>query len=769
MEFYEYLRKAGFEVKSSAKDIRKVAESLRNEPGSFRKYLTRLKYAIDDNGETAETWDAAKNWLKDHAEDLKNDLKFEYDENTNGIADMLDKIADEKESLKKKIKEETAAMAPVTADYTIPGLDKSKEPLELFTSVPVIKPNKHDKDLMHCFAILGDAVVFRANGKCCRLMTRTANGKPQIVFAAGDTGADGLYSEISAALSMKYTRYMNLLQEKLATLPEYPENNETHPIEDIFLNEVPTILRHIVDVRKNYKTKTDDKGDKHTFFHGYKAYAKKNAVPELTVDAFVDWLSQHWITSTRGILDQAPTYKVLSNDPSEMAVNRFIIWPKEVWEKAVIPESWDNVFGAKLSARLFERMCYFIGGLLDADNRAQQYLAISDPGQTGKGLLVELLSQVLENLIGTSMKVHLDNSALTDGDRFGLSATHVWNYRWGVVNEYDGKSLNSGVGKSIVGGDTKPLEVKNLDSIQWDTKQFRFIVPSNHGFVLMSHSVRRRCIPLTFKQTHCSIDNMNDEDRQVLIDDGEQFLQYCWRVYQTSKFRQRDGGYFVACPEDEKLFLEGKFLVDRGKVNSKTGKPILEPVYDDKLRMLRAFSRDPEIAAFYTVDDYDDTEMTCSFNKFIDKYCDKANSDDDEYMMPYDLFKELVTTYCDVDDEIYETFGDCIKVQRRGYGHEDVKTFNYNASPYRIFKKYMENHGHKMEHLSEGNVFVRIRIKPQYMVNGQLRQPDTNKANTSFSKGSSPSQYFGQKAVKKDYIGEPFDTDEMVESPELGV
>lgn len=745
MEFYEYFRTAGFKVNSSAKDIRKAAEALRKEPGSFRKHLTKLKFAIDVDGEVADNWDAARNWLEKHADDLKKDINLTYEEDVNCIATMLEKIANEKDATKKRIKEETAAMAPSTADYTVIGLTKGKETLELFTSIPVIKPNKADKDLMHCFAILGDAVVFRSNGKCCRLMTKSSNGKPQVVFAAGDSGADGLYTEISSALAMKYERYMRLLQTKIASLPEYPENEETHPIEDIFLTEVPTIFRHIVDVRKTYKSEIGEDNKEHQYFRCYCVYAKRTAVPELTVDAFVDWLSQHWILATRGILDQSQSYKVLSNDPSEMAVNHFIIWPKEVWEKAVIPESWDNVFGAKLSARLFERLCFFLGSLLDADNRAQQYLAISDPGQTGKGLLVELVAAVMEELVGDSMLVHLDNSAFKDGDRFGLSTSHVWNYRWGVINEYDGKSLNSAMGKSIVGGDTKPLEIKNLDSIQWDTRQFRLITPSNNGFVLMAHSVRRRCIPLTFKATHSSIDNMNDDDKKVLIADGEQFLQYCWKVYQTSKFRQRDGGYFVACPEDEKLFLEGKFYLPTGELNPKTGKPIVKPIYDDKLRMLRAFSRDSEIAAFYTVDDYEDTEMTCSFNAFVEKYCDVSDNDDENYSMPFELFKDLVCTYCDSDTTLFETFGECLQTKR--IRNENKTVFNYHSQQYKLFKKYMDNHGHAMQHIESGNVFTRIRIKPEYVRNGEIIEPKVNLEPVYAPKNSiQPSQF--------DFLGE---------------
>ena len=714
MEFYEYFRTCGFTIKSSAKDIRKTVTALRKDPGSFRKLLTKLKYEIDDgSGDVADTWDAAKSWLKDHTEDISRDIKFNYEEDVNCVADMLEKIANEKEATKKRIKEVNAAAASTTADYTINGLAKSKDTLELFTSVPSITPNDHDRDLMSCFAILGDAPVFRANGKCVRLMTKTTNGRPQIVFSAGDTSADGLYAEITAALAMKYERYMRLLQDKIAKLDEYPENDEQHPIEDIFLTDVPTIFRHIVEVRKTYTKKTGDDGKEHKFYYQYRVYAKKTAVPELTVDAFVEWLSSNWLKATRGILKQSPKFKIFSNDPSEMAVSHFVIWPEEEWRKAECPESWKYFHAGKCSDRLMHRHDFYIGSLLDASNTAQQSLVNSDAGQTGKSTDADITTQVIENLIHADISVHLENEVLKDGNQFGLGASKVWNYRIGIVNEYDGKSLNSSNGKSMIGGDTKTLQLKNMDAVEWDPRQFRLIIPSNNGCVLMSHAVRRRFIPTTWKGTHCSIDNMSEQDKQQLIDDGEEYLKYCWRVYQESPFRQRDGGFFLCCPEDEKLFLDGKFFVDSGEVNPITGKPILKPVYDDKARILRAYSKDPEISTYYTVDDYEETEITDGFNKFVEKYCDVADNDDAGYSMTFQALSELVVSYVDVDKTLFATFGDAVKIKK--YGTEARLILDYRHADYKIFKKYLENHGHVSQHSDEGNFFTRIRIKPDYI------------------------------------------------------
>jgi len=714
MEFYEYLRKCGFKIDSSSKDIKAASEKLLKEPNNFRKILGKLKWHIEKDGDVADNWDAAESWLEKHKDEVQKDINYVYDEtNTGDIAKLLAKIAEEKEGTKQRIRTETAAAAPVTADYTIVGLTKAKETVDLFNAVISINHNEHDKKLLKCFAILGDAVVYRASGKCYRLMTRTSNGRPMIVFAAGDSGEEGVLGDIINSMTITYEKYMRKLHERISGLPEYPENEEQHPIEDIFLQEVPTVFRHIVEIRKTYKTSVGEDGKDHKYFNCYRVYAKKSAVTELTCAAFVEWLSANWIRATRGILDRSACYKVFSNDPSEMAVSRFVIWPKADWENAQIPASWDEIFGAKASPRLLERLYFFTGSLLDASNSAQQYLSISDPGQTGKSTYLSLVETCINNITHNEMSVHINNSVLKDGDQFGLSSVHIWNYRWGIVNEYDGRSLNSSNSKGIVGGDDMTLQMKNMDAVKWDTRQFRLVAPSNNGFVLKSHAVRRRCIPLTFKATHSSIDNLNDEDKQKLIDDGEAFLKFCWKVYQTSKFRQRDGGYFVCCPEDEQLFLEGKFFVPSGEVNPHTNKPILKPVHDDKSRLLRAFSHDPEISSFYTVDDYEDTEITEGFNQFIGRYCDESEDDNPDYLMHVKDFVELVTTYAIVDKTLYETFGDAL--QTKGGRKSYTTIFNFRSSDYKMFRKFMENHGHSVTHDREGNAFTRVRIKPAYI------------------------------------------------------
>lgn len=732
MEFYDYFRKSGFKVMSSAKEIKKAVTAIKTTPADAPSILRKLKWQITEGNDVADNWDAARSWLEHHHDEIKNSV-FKYDldyNNADAIADFLDKVADEKKATKTRIHEEQAQSAPVTADYTIYGLKKEKEAIELFNCIPVIKPNKHDKALMSCFAIMGNAVVFKANGHCYRLMTKTGNGRPQIVFSAGDSGSEGVINEITSALSLQYERYMRLLQTKVGQLEEYPDDDEVnedgsdprHPIEDIFLNDVPTIFRHIVEIRKTYKKDSEDSKVKH--FQHYRVYAKRGVVNELTVSSFVEWLAANWTRASREILERSPKYLVFSNDPqqAELSVHRFIIWPEAEWRKAEIPESWDEIFGVKASPRLLHRLYFFIGSLLDARNSAQQYLAISDPGQTGKGLLIELLTETLQNITGTNMIIHLDNSVFKDDNQFGLSSLQVWNYRIGVVDEYDGRSLNTNKSKAIIGGDHRSLDMKFADSVDWDTKQFRLIAPSNNGFVLRQHSLRRRCIPITFKATHSSIDNLNDSDKKRLVDDGEAFLKFCWRTYMESPMRQRDGGYFVCCPEDEELYRKGEFFVPSGEINPKTGEPILKPAHDDKMRYLRAFSHDPEISAFYTVDDYEDSDITEGFNRFVSTYCDV--SEDESYQMKTSHFFNLVCTYAEIDRTLVETFGDALKVKK--FGHESNLVFDYRAGDYKTFVKYMENHGHASQHFTGGNAFMYIRIKEDYITkDGQIIQPET--------------------------------------------
>ena len=721
MENYEYFRDAGFKVASSATEIRKAVTFLRKEPSKYKTYLDKLRWETEENGEVSTTWDGAKSWLEHHRETVEHDIRYKYDEtDVNSIANLLEMIANGKADAQKRMKDDRVALSSVTPDYAIPGLIKDKEVVELFNRTPEITPNEHDRKLMSCFAIMGNAVVYKSVNKCYRLMTKTTNGRPQIVFSAGDSGDQGVINDIIGSLAMNFKRYMKILIEKVTELNQFPDtdNGDSYtPIEQIFLDDVPTIFRHFVEVRRIYKKVDPNDKKSNRIFQNYYVSAKRT-VGELTVDAFVEWLSNNWIKATRGILENTDKYLVYSNTPSKLSVHRFVIWPKSVWSKAVIPESWDKVFGAKASERLLDRLYFFIGSLLDADNCAQQYLAISDPGQTGKGLLVELISAVLENLLGTNMLIHLDNSVFKDENQFGLASIQVWNYRIGVVDEYDGRSLNSNKGKSIIGGDCRTLDMKFSDSVQWDTKQFRIIAPSNCGFVLKQNALRRRCIPITFRATHCSLNNMNTADKEALIKDGEQFMMFCWRKYQESPFRQADGGYFIACPEDEKRFLDGDWMVDTGEVNIKTGEHIYKPYFEDRMRYLRAFSKDKEISSYYTVDDYDDSEITDGYNKFIDKYCIQTDNDSDCIYLK-DLMK-LVEVNAEVDKDLNlpSIFGDALK--KKGIKSGEMYEFNYRSADYKTFKKYLENHGHSSKREDNGFAFLCLKFKPQYYIDGKV-------------------------------------------------
>lgn len=725
MEIKQYLSEIGLEVTSSAKDIKTQVANIRKHPEKFSTYLNKLSFKVTKaSGEVSNTWDAADAFIDNHRAEIKETGHYEIEDSASGIAKLLEDIANEKEAYRQKRIKESAAQTPVTADYT-QNIAKSKETVEIFNTVLKIVPNEYDKDLMHCFAIMGTDVVFRRTGKCYRLMTRSANGRTQIVFEAGDSVADGVISDITEAICTKFDRYMRRLQEKLAEVKEYVREDEEdlskHPIEDIFLTEVPTIFRHIVEIRKTYNKKYDEESGKETKkFYQYRVYAKKSAVSELTADAFVEWIANNWTKATRNIIDKEDAFRVWSNHMNKLSLFHFVIWPEDTWRKAEMPESWKAVYGAKASQRLLNRLFFFIGSILDEHNTAQQYLAISDNGQTGKGLLIELLERIFENLTKSNPFIHLNGESFEDSSTFGLSSVRVWNYRIGVVDEYNGKSLNSNRAKSIIGGDTQTLDMKFNNAVKWETKQFRIIAPSNNGFVLRQHSLRRRCIPITFQATHSSIDNMNEDDKQKLIDDGEKFLMYCWRVYQESPLRQRDGGYFVCCPEDEEKYLNGEFYVDKGRVNPITGETILQPLHEDYNRYLRAFSKDEEIAQYYTVDDYDDTEITESYNTFIDKYCDD-DMNNENYTMTVKHLSDLVGNYLQTDKILLSAFGDAVKTMKAG--QNTITTLNYKSKDYATFKKYMENHGHPLKHTKEGNVFVGIRIKQEYMDDGEVKDP----------------------------------------------
>ena len=102
--------------------------------------------------------------------------------------------------------------------------------------------------------------------------------------------------------------------------------------------------------------------------------------------------------------------------------------------------------------------------------------------------------------------------------------------------------------------------------------------------------------------------------------------------------------------------------------------------------------------------------------------------------MPFDLFMSHVTTYCDVDTELFETFGECLSTRR--IRNETMTVFNFHATQYKLFKTYMENHGHAMVHTENGNVFTRIRIKEAYCNGTSIIKPDVVTANTIKAKSN---------------------------------
>lgn len=720
MTINEYLQESNISIESSARIIDKAIASLKITK-SPSKSCSNLKIIGENVSDMpVDCWSDFQSWMVGKKDDFAR-LGINDVNTVDGIAAVLQAVADFKRSAAVTIRKAKIDESLNKADYNTLGTIR-KEVLELFTSSSYAELNKCDKDLLGCFVILGDYFGFYDNGSVSMLMSKVgADGIQKVIFSAGDIASDSLLDKIEKAIGPKWEYYINLLKSKVAELDQFSEESNT-PIEDIYRKDVPSILRFVTEIRAVFEKTTDSEGNKKEYFKYYKVYAKKGVMDTLSVSDFIEWLSKNFSRATKKCLRKADAYIAWSNSPAELAVNHFILWPEEEWAHAKLPSEWRKFLHGKAPARILNRVFFYIGSILDGHNKAQQYLAISDAGQTGKGTLVSLLERILPE----GSTIRMENNAFDEANKFSLSNLKVWDAHLGIVNEYDGKSICGARGKSITGGDTIPCEVKNLSSqIQWNTTGFKLIVPSNNNFSLKGHAYRRRCIPTSFTSTHSSADNFSNEDIDALVAQGEDFLKYCWRHYQQSPFRQRDGGLWIGCPEDEELYKKGGWFVDKGNKDA-DGKPLLEPFRSDFDRLLRAFSYDEDINANFTVDNYDDSDLTESFEIIVSRYFDTV---EDGQVRNCNFFR-LIEEYAEEDSDIASAMSEALNKKGSRY------VFNFSSSRWRIFKKYLENHGHKSVHTNVGNVIPGFVIKPEYLnADGTVKSPERkfvdsyNKAN----------------------------------------
>lgn len=600
MTYSEFLKSKNIKITVSGLKLKHMLEAYTLNP----QFLIAFKNLYATRDDESISPQMMLTFITDNIDALKTiEGKTEINDVIVGI---FKDVIEAKTSAKSAIKAKKAKEAVELPDYVQKYEFKS---ISIFESVFKCKPNKHDRDFFSNFLIVDNMIAY-VHDNTVSMIKMDLNNEQLMIGMNDYSKDDSLYAAICKDLSPKYEAYMNALKSKLAVLStedinESIEAGDFSPIENIFINEIPSCFRHIVDVKACYKTLDNTQIlDKYVV----KPINSYGSMKTLEFTEFLTYLTKHFKSMTAGCLNRQDRYYTWANDLSVKSVSTWTLPTETEWKNAKMPENWKQFLDNKAAPRIMLRVYYYIGALQDAKNRAQQALVISDEGQTGKGTLVRLLAKILPK---NSFKF-VTNSCFTEYDRFGLSTLNIEDAHIVAITEYDGKSLCTNKGKAAIGGDDITLDVKNRSSITWHTEGVKFIITSNEGCALKEHSYRRRIIPVSFKLTHSMKDNFSDEQLQALLDTGKEFLNFCYKIYQECPFRSNSGEYLVMCPEHEAEFLKDGTLPD------------------DKLRLIKAFSKDEAISQFFDVGDFDDYDDNVDFANVFNVLCEYSEDENDK-------------------------------------------------------------------------------------------------------------------------------------------
>ena len=616
MNYIDYLKSKDITISTSALKLKRMLEAYKKDPSHFTIAFKGL-YVSEKNRklDVSEVLSMILDW-KDSIASFDTSVKNNYDL----ITKLFESIISNKEEAKKSIKS-----VKVNESLNVPDYIKSYvyEDVNLFETVLNCKPNEHDRNLFRNFIIVGEQVAYCHDDSITMINTDLKNERLEIGLQDYSKD-DSLYDMICKDMAPMYENYMNVLKSKLAELDMESlelsvEEGNYGVIEDIFLNDIPSVFRHIVKIKSCWKSKDNSRFLDKFVAKPLKMFGEMNT---LEFTEFLNYLTRHFKKMTAGCLMKQDKYYNWSNDFNVKSVNTWILPTEDEWKNATLPDCWDRFLTPKASPRLMQRVYYYLGAIQDASNHAQQALIISDRGNTGKGTLI----RILEALFPKKTFGSASNSAFDDNNAFGLSNIDVYDNHVICITEYDGKSLCSNKGKAAIGGDTLTLDVKNRHSVEWNTYGTKFILTTNEGCSLMEHSYRRRFIPVSFRPTHNMKDNFTDKDIDELIKEGRNFLTYCYKVYKTCPFVTKSGEYLVMCKEHEDEYL-------------KTGN-----LPDDEVRLVKAFSNDDEISEYFFIGDYSDSEDTIDFENMLNSITIITNDDNDN--VDTNTMKNIIIEYC---------------------------------------------------------------------------------------------------------------------------
>lgn len=664
MEVKEFLQQNEVVVSSTAKELDKMLKNYIDK-GDYDKSFRKLLVIRSGEPMSAK---AFLNFIKDNESKIE-DIHSEVTDLRSAICYVINEVIINKETYVQEKTAQRIVASTTVPDYYYKG-KITDIPVDIFETVEG-EANKADKDLYKCFCNAGEHIVFTSK-EMTKLIMQNNDGSLAFGNDLTSMSEGSLYDCICKSMKTDFIAYKQDLISKVAALNSDDLDIEEQPtpvIEKIFLEEVPCSFRHIVNIFKRFKT--NENNEMH--FEGFVVKPNKKVVDHFDFDSFITALSKNFQKMTRGALKHQNEYKAFSNRDDEAAVTHWTTPSKDCWKKAMMPEKWKQFFSGKASPRMLARVLWYIGAMQDANNTAEQALIISDGGGTGKSTLMEVLYKLFpENFFG-----FITNSTLDDRKDFALSERKTYEHHCLVLDEYDGKSINSPVFKNLIGTKTPiSMPVKNRQAIEHNFKGTKMIVLSNEISVLETHAFRRRVIPVSFSINHKGKDAFAKKDIQELIETGKDFLNFCYRVYKTCKCIKSNGEYYVLSPENEEKFKNGEDIDFKAEVIS-----------------MKAISNDPEVSEFFNVHDYEDSDLSIDFQEFIANHFELTDNEDD-VVSARQLLEALSKLY-ETDEgreELTVLFEDCIKTIRLDDGTMKA-VINTHKKSWWLFTQALTSYG----------------------------------------------------------------------------
>lgn len=219
---------------------------------------------------------------------------------------------------------------------------------------------------------------------------------------------------------------------------------------------------------------------------------------------------------------------IFSNDVNEPALLHINIPVAQQHDSIPqLPAAWskflnDERFYNPIMNRF--KIAKFILNTLDAHYSGRQALVLSGEGYDGKGVFLDVLSQMLSDDLSVSLNV----SAFNAEDRFELAAIHNKKFIMLPDCKYVSKLFATDKFKQVTGHDKLTLENKFAKPISYRATNSTIAVATNNLYYVNMEHGRTRVLPIVFRKNYDKksfIDKLTMES--MLLAEKSEFLQWC--------------------------------------------------------------------------------------------------------------------------------------------------------------------------------------------------------------------------------------------------